>query len=360
MKDGKRLRRDDMDRRRFLELCGKAFAAVTARTVLPPWVWRSARKVDGSVREGLRQESGELETQLEEIIGDNQVGVVMRRVSAEGRVEDMASVNGEQLLPMGSLFKAFACVYYLYTTPRGEWQVDEGMPVYQMVVRSDYVQTAEVLAEVSDRVGGDDNAIEAFNNFLQGAMGMEQGIYGWGFTDEDRPTFGIRDERFAPGNGRVVDVDGTQTNISNVTTTEDVCNGWQRLAEWYARGQRGDLETEEQRRIYEAVVEARRLLMIPNTVLGPTALEVSVNGQILEGDHWSKEGFIPDSLMAGNLGRVRNDAGIWEVGGQYWVVSMMSVVVDGVISNDQMDGVLEEVRRVLYAEMAGGESGPGG
>lgn len=157
-------------------------------------------------------------------IGDQTIAVDLRELDANLQTSVRLSHNETTLMPVASCFKAFVALYYFWNVPQNEWRVDEQSPLYRMIVVSDNLLTGQVIADVAPYITLYGNPLQKFNDFLLYTMGLKNGLYTWKWADN--PIEGYVDSRFAPSSERFALVMGVQHAVENLTTAEDLANGY--------------------------------------------------------------------------------------------------------------------------------------
>jgi hypothetical protein len=257
-----------------------------------------------------------LERVMNQAIGSRNIGVAIARFVQEG--DDLRdiyrfAVNGDDLRPTASCFKAWLPLYYFNFTPYEEWDDAERTPVYSATVHSNNVATGRLMQQVG-ALQNFGNDLEKYNDFLLYGMRLEHGISSWNWPGN--PLVGVIDDRFSSGGERVVRAGGEVHNIGNVTTANDTLNGWREMLRRTITTT--DVYTDSPYR-RQAALRSLRLLSIPGIPEYNSPME-RVLGR---GVYIGKDGVLPaDSI---STGRVVNDAGLIPLDDGMMAVSFFSV-----------------------------------
>lgn len=284
-------------RRAFLRFLGAALLPPLAVSLptLSAHDWEQETPLVTSIRE-----------HLEAVFSGLNMALDFRRINARYDEEFRIQINGFNLYPVASCFKAFLVLCYFLHTPQSEWAYDESSPIYRTAVYSDNTDTGVVLDEVARRVPGHQNPIEKFNNFLHSTIGLTSGLRTWDWPDT--PVVGLTDPRFAPSVTRQVLVDGQAFSVDNIFTAADLGHGYDFLA-------RGEHFTPSPV-LREAIRMTKTLLSIPAPEY-QSPIE-----RVYAGGYMGKDGILPGRDVA--TGRVVNDAGVLSVGSSAYLIAFMS------------------------------------
>lgn len=299
-------RRFELSRRQTLKWMAYATASISAggfvnASTMPQPVQR--RQDNTSVVR-------EIKRILREVFEGREMGLYFSHLNENHQEDFVVLFNEDRLYPVASAFKAAVVLFYLFNTPRDEWQYELGSDLYSTAVYSNNRKTGYVIAEVAKRLGKD-NPIVAFNDFVTdpSLLGLQFGLYQWTFAEYYMPTNGFMDERFAPGKFPSFDVAFTGVNYSSPNDLAKLFR-FMALAEEDPRW-----ETDELFR--DVILASRDLLSITiDEYTSPLERVITYT------DHYSKDG----TLRPVDIGTfVQNDAGVWLMhdGGAY-LISFMS------------------------------------
>jgi hypothetical protein len=242
---------------------------------------------------------------------NREMALDFRRVNAEGELNWLIQIKADELYPVASSFKSFVVLWYFLMTPRDEWVFDLDSDIYRVSIYSNNRLTGSLLTEVAERVEGDGNAVEKFNDFLRDELGLTEGMFSWDWPSS--ATVGMYDFRFEPGDDRIVEVHGRTEGVRNVFTATELAKGWL----YIALAEQSD-RWESDPHFQDAILATREILSIP------AATYRSPIERVAYGGYTGKDGTLPIGSIA--VGRVINDAGIIRVPngtGQY-IISFMS------------------------------------
>lgn len=311
-----------LHRRKFLGLMGAGALSMLAPTDLLPLSTLKAQIEPAIVRDIRRT--------LQAAFRDKEMSLDFRRYSLDGELEFQIQINHEELYPVASAFKAFLVLYYFLNTPKEEWAYTEpNDTIYRVAVYSNNTQTGVALDDIAERVAGDGNPIEKFNDFLLDFIGMEQGLFSWKWPGS--PTVGFVDMRFEPTNDREVHVRSLAERIENVSTAADMAKGW----DFIITAERNPLWSNNHFR--ESILATRELLSIPALDYRSPIELALLTGYI------GKDGTLPQGTIS--LGRVINDAGIIPVKDGNYLVSFMSTGEAEYTIQPAIGQVIDSIRR---------------
>ncbi len=286
--------RKQLSRRAFLRLLGGGLAALAAGEHLV--LARKPPARDIRLRESILA-----------LLAGRDLGFDLRCVDPIDATEYLRIAhNAGRLYPVASAFKVLVVLYYLWNTPRDEWQTGEGSPAYSVAVYSSNTLTGSLLQQVGQRFDFFGNDIQKFNDFLIYVLGMENGLHSWNWPDS--PTEEQTDSRFRPSEERFVEVYGLRYRMENLFTAADLARVYAMLINPDAYLDGVDIQ-------YDAIAMTRQLFAIPATnYLSP------IERAFPQG-YTGKDGTLPASDSA--IGRVIVDAGIVEVGQSTYIISYM-------------------------------------
>jgi hypothetical protein len=243
---------------------------------------------------------------LEGVFGGQNMALDFRCMNEAHDEEFRIQINASNLYPVASCFKAFLVLDYFLDTPQSEWDYGESGIVYRTAVYSDNTATGALLDEMARRIPGRQNAIEKFNDFLHGVIGLSSGLHTWNWPNT--PVLGLSDPRFAPSEARQVFVDGQPYLVDNVFTAADLGRGYDFLL-------RGEYFTQSPI-LRDAIHMTKALLSIPATDYR------SPIERVYEGGYMGKDGILPSSDVV--TGRVVNDAGVISLNDRAYIVAFLS------------------------------------
>lgn len=323
-----------LHRREFLKLLGSGVAALPALNglhVLADSIGASspvALSPDPIENTAEARMVESIRLQLEALFEGHEMGLDFRRIDQNGQENFRIQINANQYYPVASAFKAFLVLHYFINTPQDEWQYDQTSLVYRVAVYSNNGATGHLLAEMGERVPGDGNAIEKFNDFLLDELHLQNGLYSWNWPNT--PTYNQYDERFAPNQERQVWVRENAQMVSNVTTAEDLARGYEYIV--YAENN----PRWNSSHFREAIRISREILSIPaNGYLSP--IEKVVNSGYI-----GKDGTLPLGDL--EIGRVINDAGLIRVPTGTYLVSFMSAGENESTTEPALQAVIDSMR----------------
>ncbi|MDX1991112.1 MAG: hypothetical protein SF029_01900 [bacterium] len=248
-------------------------------------------------------DSDPLRQSIADLIGDRQIGLDLRRLNPDASEDFRIQINADSLYPVASCFKAFLVLYYLWYTPRDQWQTGEDTPLHSVAVYSNNVQTGYVIDEVGRRLSYYGNTIQKFNDFLLYILNIQNGMYSWDW--ENTPTAGYADERFAPSSRRFINHRGEAVQMENLFTARDFADFYTRLIQ--------PAPFPDYPFAQEAVQTTLDLLSI-----AAESYQSPIERAFPQG-YTGKDGVLPASDSA--IGRVINDAGILNVAGTNYVLA---------------------------------------
>lgn len=266
--------------------------------------------------------------QLRRIIDNRYIAFDLRALDEGGRELFRIQHNEDMLLPVASCFKAFVVPWYYLNVPPEERDDGPESAMWDMAVHSGNYFTSVVLDQVAERVPGEGNAIEKFNDFLL-SIGLQNGLYQWRVGRTKR----ARDERFrpSPDSGRMVRVDERRYAVFNVFTARDLAQGYGFLV----RGE-GAFQGPQ---VADALERSRSLLGRPERVVRSPIERVWRPG------YTGKQGIIfPQDIPTGY---VFNDAGLVNIGGLQYIIAFMSVAQYETVA---MTALREVVRQAILLE----------
>jgi hypothetical protein len=298
-----------IDRRKFLKWLGMILAPVAGD-------WERETPLATSIRE-----------YLESVFAGLNMALDFRRINGRQDEEFRIQINAFNLYPVASCFKAFLALSYFLHTPQDAWVYDEDSTVYRTIVFSDNTLTGVLLDEVAQRVPGDKNPLEKFNDFLHTRVGMTSGLHTWNWPDT--PVVGIRDARFAPTETRQVVVDGQAYPVDNVFAAADLARGY----DFLVRGQHFAHEPV----LHDAI-------RMTNSLLSIQAQEYqSPIERAYPAGYMGKDGILPTSDVA--TGRVVNDAGAITIGDAVYILAFMSAGESESTAIDVLREVVQQIER---------------
>jgi hypothetical protein len=305
-----------LSRRQFIGILGGA--ALTSPLRALGYDWEVETPLTRQVRET-----------LENLLAGRAMALDFRRINAQFDEEFRIQINAADIYPVASCFKAFLVLYYYLNTPVAGWQDGEGTSLYSTAVFSNNVETGTVILDVADRVIGNWNALEKFNNFLRLRLGIQGGLYTWDWPGT--PTTGLFDTRYAE---RAMTIRGIAYPIINFFTAGDLARGYDILA-------RGHIFAVDPA-VRDAILATRMLLSIsdPNY---RSPIE-----RVYPGGYLGKDGILPTGDIA--AGRVVNDGGIVNVNGNQYIIGFLSAGESESVALD----VLREVVNQINLYEAGG------
>lgn len=268
---------------------------------------------------------------LETVFAGLDMALEFRRVNALDNEEFRIQINAYTRYPVASCFKAWLALYYYFYTPREAWQDSQGSSLYSAIVFSGNTATGEVLADVAQRVLGQRNPIEKFNDFLLQKVGMANGLHTWNW--EGSPTVGFSDPRYEPNDNRQVFIGEDQDafRVDNIFTATDLAHGYDVLV-------RGPVFARYDR-LKNALEAANRIL----SVRAPDYQ--SPIERAFKGIYMGKDGILPVGDLP--LGRVVNDAGVITIGDNRYIIAFMSA---GHSETTAMNVLTEVIRQAEYYE----------
>jgi hypothetical protein len=269
---------------------------------------------------------------LETVIGGLSMALDFRTINRRQDEEFRIQINAFGLMPVASCFKAFLVLYYFLNTPPDAWEAGENTSVYSTAVYSNNVQTGVLLDEVGQRITGQQNAIEKFNNFLHTTIGLTSGLYTWDWPEN--PLVGVSDSRFAPSNTHAVIVDGLAYQVDNAFTAADLARGY----DFLTRGEH-----------FTHVPELRDAIQATRALLSISAADYqSPIERVYPSGYTGKDGILPGSDIA--VGRVVNDAGVISIEDRSYILAFMSA---GESESTVIDVLREVVNQIaVYEENA--------
>lgn len=258
-----------------------------------------------------------LDKAIRDAIGNQVMGVDVRKLDDKMQVVFELAYNADQLYPVASCFKAFLVYFYFWNMPPEQWKTDRDSDAYRVAVFSDNVRSGFLMRDAAAYVDVYGNIIEKFNDCLLYNLGMTQGMHTWKW--EGNPLIGITDRRFAPSDTRYINLRGTAHIADNLTTAADLATGYTFLAQAAA----GTLAPKPMNPLFDmaraqrAAQAAIDLLSIPAENYKSPIERAGLAG------YTGKDGILPkDDLTVGN---VVSDAGIVTVGESRYVLSFISV-----------------------------------
>jgi hypothetical protein len=170
---------------------------------------------------------------MDSTMHDKEIGLVASRWSNKGEMLYRIRYNDEEVYPIASTFKALASYYYFMNTPEDEWDYELGTNIYSMVIYSNNSKTGNLLYQVAQRIPGDRNPIEKFNDFTHKTFGLSEksGIYAWSKGALDGST--ASDARYAPypeNPDGFVELHGTRYITVNRFTAADLAKATEMIA----------------------------------------------------------------------------------------------------------------------------------
>lgn len=168
---------------------------------------------------------------IEALLKNRRVSMSLQKIDNSGNVVWEYGHDKDAIFPIASAFKAWVVLYYFWHMPPEDWQMGRGSDVFNVAVYSHNRTTGEIINQVyeqrlmQDPSLREQNALQVFNDFLTQTLGMQHGLYSWGF---DGPTQGMEDNRFGPND---IAIRSRQANVSNVSTAADLAKGYQFLAQ---------------------------------------------------------------------------------------------------------------------------------
>jgi len=170
---------------------------------------------------------------MDSTMHDKEIGLVASRWNSKGEMLYRIRYNDEEVYPIASTFKALASYYYFMNTPEDEWKYDFGTNIYSMVIYSNNSKTGNLLYQVAQRIPGDHNPIEKFNDFTHATFGLtdKSGIYAWSKGALNGSP--LSDARYAPYPERpdgFVELHGTRYITVNRFTAADLAKATEFIA----------------------------------------------------------------------------------------------------------------------------------
>ncbi len=284
-------------RRKFLQHLALVTLPWPQQTSGGPTDWDQETELARSVRE-----------YLESVFSGRNMTLDFRRINERYDQEFRIQIKAFDWMPVASCFKAWMPLYYYLNTPPGSWDDQPGSSLYSTVVFSSNLDTGIVLADVANRIAGDRNPIEKFNDFLRETVGMANGLYTWDWTGS--PTVGFVDQRYEPTLNRAVklETDDEVYLADNIFTANDLAHGYDVLVrgEVFARWDR----------MREAITATRALLNIRAPEYRSPLEFVVTDG------YMGKDGILPAEDF--QPGRVVNDAGVITIGEAHYIIAFFS------------------------------------
>lgn len=326
---------EKMHRRQFLKLLGVGgLATLTPVGALNAMRWSPAEMAAFTQNTVDREAQlvAEIRRRLEETFAGHEMALDFSRIDKEGHENFHIQIDAERHLPVASAFKVWLVLYYFLNTPREEWDVSPSSPVYRTAVFSNNTETGRTLYEVGERVQGDGNAIEKFNDFIINELGLTNGLYSWSWPGS--MTVGMFDERFFPDESRAITIGTLSEPIGNQTTAAELAHGYRYIVH-AEENERWEDET-----FREAIQISRELLAIAAPGYRSPFEQVLYSGYI------GKDGTLPLGDIP--LGRVINDAGIINVPEGQYIVAFMSTNENESVTKPALQNIIDYMR--LYEQ----------
>jgi hypothetical protein len=305
-------------RRHFLQMITAGVALAGLRPAAADW------EAESPAAAAIRAE-------LEALFGGRQMALDFRGISPTHDEQFRIQINAFDLLPVASCFKTWLILYYFLYTPAEDWDTHPGSPAYETAVNSGNLSTGVLLAEVAQRLPGQRNPIEKFNDFLRRQVGMARsGLHTWNWPLS--PTVGLSDPRYAPSEQRQMRGRAGSYRIDNLFTAADMGRGWDVLARGVAFSR--------QPRLRAALQATLDLLAIPASNYQSPIERVYPMGYI------GKDGILPSGDTP--AGRVIADAGLLNGAKNRYIVVFMSA--------GESEVVAVEVLRQVVAQIAAYEA----